>query len=234
MPAWLPTALVILLAAMALAWAASPPVTAKGRRLCMASVFILGTFAIAGAVWQSQHEADEAPALAGASASPISPQTKASGPSSSVLAMRVKALEDYVKELEAGRRARTINQATADDLASYLKQFGTHSVIVSCIPDDIEAYLYANRIVNILKAADWEAQGPEVTKIFGEVRAPGINVYVNGDAQGDTAKVLLDGFATFNIPYQSRVTPPGAIPDSEPVELFIGSQPSARSGAGAG
>ena len=73
----------------------------------------------------------------------------------------------------------------------------------------MEAYQYANQLVNILKAANWEAQGPQVTKIFGDVRAPGVNVYVNGDNSSDTAKILLDGFAKFNIPYQSRVTPSG-------------------------
>jgi hypothetical protein len=49
----------------------------------------------------------------------------------------------------------------------------------------------------------------------------------------DTVKILLDGFAKFNIPYQSRVTPSGAIPDSETVELFIGTQQSQRLNAGA-
>ena len=63
--------------------------------------------------------------------------------------------------------------------------------------------------------------------------SPGINIYVNGDNSSDTAKILLDGFAKFNIPYQSRVTPSGAIPDTETVELFIGSQQSQRLNANA-
>ena len=142
-------------------------------------------------------------------------------------------MEDHVKELEAGRQARSISQTAADDLASYLRQFGSRRVIVSCIPDDIEAYQYANQLVNILRAANWEVQGPQVTKIFGDVRAPGINLYVNGDNSSDTVKILLDGFPKFNIPYQSRVTPSGAIPDTETVELFIGTQQSQRLNAGA-
>jgi hypothetical protein len=56
---------------------------------------------------------------------------------------------------------------------------------------------------------------------------------VNGDNSSDTAKILLGGFAKFNIPYQSRVTPSGAIPDTETVELFIGAQQSERANAGA-
>jgi hypothetical protein len=43
----------------------------------------------------------------------------------------------------------------------------------------------------------------------------------------------LGGFAKFNIPYQSRVTPSGAIPDTETVELFIGTRQSQRVNAGA-
>jgi hypothetical protein len=97
----------------------------------------------------------------------------------------------------------------------------------------MEAYQYANQLVNILRAANWEVQGPQVTKIFGEVRAPGINFYVNGDSHSDTAKILLDGFAKFDIPYQSRITPSGAIPDTDTVELFIGIQQSQRVNAGA-
>jgi len=64
------------------------------------------------------------------------------------------------------------------------------------------------------------------------VRAPGINFYVNADDHSDTAKILLDSFAKFNVPYQSRVTPSHAIPDAETVELFIGILQSDRARAG--
>ena len=142
-------------------------------------------------------------------------------------------LEDHIQELEAENQVRSIPQQTADDLASYLKQFGSRQVIVSCIPDDTEAYLYANQLVNVLKAAGWDAQGPETTKIFGNIRSPGVNVYVNGENGLDTAKLLLDAFAKFNIPYQSRVTPSGAIPDVASIELFVGAKQSQRANAGA-
>jgi hypothetical protein len=56
---------------------------------------------------------------------------------------------------------------------------------------------------------------------------------VNGDNSSDTVKVLLAGFAKFNIPYQPRITPTGAIPDTETVELFIGTNQSQRANAGA-
>jgi hypothetical protein len=232
-PLWLPTLLVIVVIALALTAAGSPPVAPSGWRLWMASILVFGCLAIAATVWLGRREAEETSALAGTSAAPQAPPAAFDVPRTSELTRRIKTLEDHVKELEAGRRARSIPQTAADDLASYLKQFGSRRAIVSCIPDDIEAYRYANQLVNILRAANWEVQGPQVTKIFGDVRAPGINLYVNGDKSSDTVKILLDGFAKFNIPYQSRVTPSGAIPDTETVELFIGSQRSQRVNAGA-
>jgi hypothetical protein len=232
MPLWLPTVLVVVVTALALTAAGSPPAARSGRRLWMGSILFLGCLAIAATVWLGRRGAEEISGLAGTSAAPQVQPATLNGPSVSTLTSRIKALEDHVKELEAGRQARAIAQTAADNLASYLGQFGSRRVIVSCIPDDIEAYQYANQLVNILKAANWDAQGPQVTKIFGDVRSPGINLYVNGDNSSDTAKILLDGFAKFNIPYQSRVTPSGAIPDAETVELFIGTKQSERANAG--
>jgi hypothetical protein len=233
MPFWLPPLFVIVVTALALTAAGSPPAAPSGRRYWMASILVFGCLAITATVWLERWRVEETSALAGTSAVPQVPPAVRNGPSTADLTRRIKALEDHVKELEAGRRARSIPQTAADDLASYLKQFGSRRVIVSCTPDDVEAYQYANQLVNILRAANWEVQGPQATKIFGEVRAPGINFYVNGDNSSDTLKILLDGFARFNIPYQSRVTPSGAIPDTDTVELFIGTQQSQRLNVGA-
>ena len=233
MPPWLPPLSVIVVTALALTAMESPLATPNGRRLWMAGILVFGALAIAATVWLGRREGEEALALAGTSAAPQVPPAALNGPSVASLTFRIKVLEDRVKELEAGRLARSISQNSADDLASYLKQFGSRRVIVSCIPDDIEAYQYANQLVNILRAANWEAQGPQVTRIFGDIHSPGINIYVNGDNSSDTAKLLLGGFAKFNIPFQSRVTPSGAIPDTETVELFIGTRQSQRVNAGA-
>ena len=230
---WLPTLLAIIVTALALTTAGSPPAAPSGRRLWMAGILVFGCLAITATVWLGRREAEETSALAGTSAAPQVPPAAFEVPRTSELTRRIKTLEDHVKELEAGRGARSIPQTAADDFASYLRQFGSRRVIVSCIPDDAEAYHYANQLVNILRAANWEAQGPQATKIFGDVRGPGINIYVNGDNSSDTVKILLDGFAKFNIPYQSRVTPSGAIPDTDTVELFIGTQRSQRLNAGA-
>jgi hypothetical protein len=234
MSPWLPTVLVIILTAMALteAGASSPP-AARTRRLWMASIILIGSLAIAGTVWQVQRTVADSAALAGMTASPEASTIERYEPTTSDLTKQVKALEDRIREVEAGRQLRTITTDNADKLVAYLRQFSNRRVIVSCIPDDLEAYQYANQLVNILKAGNWDAQGAQVTKIFGDVRAPGINVYVNGEDHSDTVKILLDGFVKFNIPYQSRVTPSQAIPDADTVELFIGTRQSQRVSAGA-
>ena len=230
---WLAPLSVIVVTALALTVAEMPSATPSGRRLWMASVLAFGVLAIAATVWLGRREGEEALALAGTSAAPQGSPAAPNGPSVASLTFQIRVLKDRVKELEADRPVRSIAQKSADDLASYLKQFGSRRLIVSCIPEDIEAYQYANQLVNLLRAANWDVQGPQVTKIFGDVRAPGVNLYVNGDNSSDTTKILLDGFAKFNIPYQSRVTPSGAIPDIETVELFIGSQQSKRVNAAA-
>jgi hypothetical protein len=233
MALWLPALLVIIVTSLSLTALGPRPAAPSGRRSWMTAILIFGSLAIATSVWLGRRAADEALALAGTSAAPQGATAGANVPSVASLTFRIKVLEDRVKELEAGRQARSIPQKTADDLTSYLKPFGSRRVIVSCIPDDTEAYLFANQLVNILKAADWDARGPQTTKIFGDVRSPGLNVYVNGDNSSDTVKVLLAGFAKFNIPYQPRITPTVAIPDTETVELFIGTNQSQRANAGA-
>jgi len=222
---WLPTLLVIAVTAIALAAASDPPRRARSRWVWTAAIVMTGCLAVASTVWQGQRTGDDAIPLSGSTMSREALTHRERSSPTAALTKQVKALEERVKELEAGRQVRTIAPDAAQKLTAYLRGFGSHRVIVSCIPDDLEAYLYANQLVTILKAADWDAQGPQATRIFGDVRSPGINFYVNGDGRSDTVKILLDGFATFNIPYRSMVTPNEAIPDAETVELFIGSLP---------
>jgi hypothetical protein len=226
--AWLPIFLVVIVTAAALTVAGSPPATAAMRRLWLACILVCGSVAIAGSVWQERRAAGDIADLRGAATS-APPSMADSGPVAAALAEKVKALEAELKEREG---LRTISADAAAGLTAYLRQFGGHRVVVSCLPDDAEAYSYANQLVNILRAADWDAQGPELTRIFGDVRAFAINVYVGSANHSDTAKLLLDGFAKFNIPYQSRVAPTEAIPDSETVELFVGASPLDRAVSG--
>jgi hypothetical protein len=192
----------------------------------MASIFLFGSLAIVGTVRQA-HEIVDGPRGRSGTAAALPPvTTPPAGPTATDLIKRVKALEDRVRELESGRHARSVPLDAADRLAGYLQQFGSRRVIVSCIPDDMEAYQYANQIINILKEANWDAQGPELTRVFGDFRTPKVNIFVNAADHSDTAKLLFDGFAKFNVPYQSGVTPSQVIPDAETVELFIGRKQS--------
>ncbi|HEX3864049.1 MAG TPA: hypothetical protein VHY35_20390 [Stellaceae bacterium] len=139
---------------------------------------------------------------------------------------KIKDLETQIQALQEKSRGRTISDDTAGKMAEYLRPLGNHRVVVSCPPDDTEAFKYANQIANILRAAGWDALGPETTTIFGETSAMGITLYVRaGIAAPDTVKLLLDAFARFNIPFQSGVAPSAAIPDPATVEMFVGQKP---------
>ena len=116
---------------------------------------------------------------------------------------------------------------TAAKMAEYLRQAGSYRVVMSCVPDDVEAFSYANQIANVLRAAGWDALGPETTTIFGEtprwvVRALRARRRVTPP---DAVRVLFDAFGRFNIPYQSGITPSNAIPDPATVEVFVGHKP---------
>ncbi len=174
MSPWLPTVLVIILTAVALTEAGSSRITTRSRRLWMASITLMGSLAIASMVWQVQRTVVASAALAGTTTLQEASNRERNGPTVSDLIKQVKALEDHIRELEAAKQVRTITTDNADKLVVYLRQFGNRRVIVSCIPDDLEAYQYANQLVNILKAGNWDAQGPQVTRIFGDVRAPGL------------------------------------------------------------
>lgn len=232
MSAWLPTLSVIFLTAVALTWASSPPATAMGRQAWMAGLFAIGLFAIVSTVRQERIAIDETVAVAGTTTASQASHREPGEANVSKLTKEVEILQNRIRLLEESKEMRVIPPDTTENLTAYLKQFSSRRIVVSCIPDNFEAYQYADQLVNVLKAADWDAHGPEVTKIFGDVQASGINIYVNPEDHSDTAKILLDGFAKFNIPYQARVTPAQAIPDIETVELFVGQQRSSRVSAG--
>jgi outer membrane murein-binding lipoprotein Lpp len=139
---------------------------------------------------------------------------------------KIQQLEAQAEALREKTKTRTIAPDIAAKLADYLRQAGPHRVVVSCLPEDIEAFTYANQIANVLRAAGWEALGPEKTTIFGEAPAIGVKLYVRGGVTAPEAgKLLIDALTRFNIPFQSGITPSAAIPDPATVELFIGPKP---------
>jgi len=240
---WLPTAASAALAVLGVVALAVQPRT-PGRRYWLAAIFVGGALAIGASAWQQSSSRaalgqetarlrdvaarlDELGRLLPASPGATPDQTFDTVAAAIVsLNAKIKDLESQIRALEEKSRSRWIDPDTAAKMAEYLRQSGSHRVVVSCVPDDVEAYTYANRIANLLRAAGWEALGPETTTIFGEASAMGITLYVRGGVTPPAAATLvLDAFTRFNIPYQSGVASNDAIPDPETVELFVGRKP---------
>jgi hypothetical protein len=240
---WLPTASVAALAVLGfLAFAGQP--WRPARKYWLAATLLIGVLAVGGNAWQ-QHASRRALGAETARLDevwsgldtvgrllPAGPGTTPGETFDAVAAAlvalnaRVKELESQLHALEEKTQTRTIDPDTAAKIAEYLRQFGGHRVVVSCVPDDIEAYTYANQIANVLRESGWEALGPETTTIFGEPAAMGVSLYVRGGgAPPEAAKLVLDAFTRFNIPYRSGITPSDAIPDPATVELFVGHKP---------
>jgi hypothetical protein len=209
---FLPALLAALLCGLGIVATAMPRAAASGRRVLAAGIAALGVLTLAAALWQ-----------AAASRSEIAHLVR--NDPARALAVEVKSLETQLASLKESTRARALGPDTAKQLADYLRPLGSHKVVVSCAPGDIEAYHYATQIADALKAGGWDARGPETTSIFGEIDGMAINVYANGAQGADTAKLLLDGLRKFGIPYQSRVPPSEAMPATDAVELFIGRKP---------
>jgi hypothetical protein len=237
---WLPTAAVAAVTVLAVIVAlAQPPRLAKAVWLFL--TLLLGGAAIAATAWHQLQSRAEAPAqiaqLRGVGAHldevgrqlPPGPAPGAAenydsfAGSIDTLNARLDELAGRIQALREKTKNREVDQETAAKLAEYLHQFGSNRVVVSCLPNDVEAYGYANQIANVLRAAGWDALGPEETTIFGNAQGMGITVYVHAGGQPPpAAKILLDAFARFNIPYKSGISSSEAIPDPATVELFVG------------
>ena len=233
---WLPTGAVVLVWLCGLAVAlAQPPYPRK--RVSVLALAAIGIAAVGVSGWeqgnrfQTGTRLDEVwtrlgdikglPALpAGAS-----PEQTVDAVASAIegLMTRISALQNQLASNQAKSQARSITSENAAKLVDVLRQAGSHRVVVSCVPEDVEAFGYANKIATLLRQAGWDALGPETTTIFGEGSGMGISLYVrSGTAPPEAAKLLVDGFMKANIAYQSGIMPSDAIPDTATVELFVG------------
>jgi hypothetical protein len=238
---WVPTAAVAAIASLALIVAlAQPP--RMGRAIWIGVTLVLGGIAVAATVWQQDRNQTELRGqgerlrplashvdelgrdLPAAAAAPSGPEDFASlAAAIDTVNGKLDALGSRIQAFREKAKNREIDPDTAAKMADYLRQFGSARVVVSCLPNDVEAYAYANQIANVLRAAGWSAHGPEETTIFGNAQGMGITLYVHAGGQAPAAaKVLLDAFARFNIPFKSGISPSEAIPDPATVELFVG------------
>jgi len=240
---WLPTAAVAAFAVLALVALVRQP-WRPSRKYWIAALLLGGVLAIGASVWQHHNSRvalgqetarlrdvaarlDELGRLleTGPGTTPDQAFDTAAA-AIGALNAKIKELESQVLVLQEKSRNREIAADTAAKMADYLRPLGGHRVVASCVPDDLEAYHYANQIANVLRAAGWEALGPETTTIFGEGSAMGVALYVRtGVAAPDAARLLIDAFTRFNIPYQSGIASNDAIPDPATVELFVGRKP---------
>lgn len=240
-PWWLPIAAVALMAVVGLLAARARP-RKPARRGWVAGVLLLGVAAVASTAWQqaatratlrqqiARLEDFESrlgelgrllPQGPSPSASPVETFDSV-GAAIRSLNARIADLEEQVRAAQEKYGTRSIDPETAAKLAEHLRRFGRHRAVVSTVPDDVEAFTYANQIANILREAGWEALGPETTLMFGTPPSTGITLFARYSvAPPEALRVLTDAFTRFNIPYRSGVTPSEAIPDPATVELFV-------------
>lgn len=236
---WLPTAAVLAMSALALFAALAQPPRAA-RRAWVAAILICGAAAGALSAWQQatgravlQQETERLRELWSrldelGRLLPAGPGTTPGETFDTVAAAiralntRIADLDEQIRALQRKSRSRTIEPQVAAEVARYLRQFAPQRVVVSCVPDDVEAFGYANQIALMLREGGWEALGPERTTIFGDAPAMPVRFYARGAAAApDAARILIEAFARFNIPYQSGVAPSDAIPDPATLELFV-------------
>ena len=232
---WLPTIAVAVMTVLAfLAVLAQAPRMAKLYWLI--AVLACGALAIAVAAWQQSRELAQLRDLSahlGALARllpggpPATPEQTVDSLATSMYSLnsRISELQGQIEALREKTKTRAIDSDTVTKLADYLRPFGSHRVVVSCVPDDVEAFTYANQIANVLRTAGWDAHGPETTAIFGDAPAMGIRLYVRSGVAPETAKILLDAFTRFDVPFKSGTTSNDMIPDNTTVELFVSPKP---------
>jgi hypothetical protein len=223
---WVAAIPVAVLVAVAIAAvAALPGASLLGRRLRLAGTVVIASLALTGTLWQALSSG------AGNATATTRGERQASSPLPD-LQSEIKSLKIRISQLEHDTTMRMIGADTAKKLAAYLNGFGSHSVVVFCTPNDVEAYDYATQLADVLRSAGWDARGPEVTTTFGDVEAMGVNVYDDEASTDDTVKILLAGLAKFSIPFQVRVTPPQAA-EGAAVALLVGAQPVRQTAAAA-
>ena len=233
---WLPTFAVVAMTGLGLAAAIVFPRSARDRRTWAGVILVCGIIAIAASAWQQARGwagfaelralRAELDAIGRLLPQPTPRASAASvGAAIASLGARIHELETEVAALREKSESRALGAGTVAGMADYLRPFGSHRVVVSCVPDDVEAYGYANQLASVLRSAGWDAPGPQTTTIFGKTPAMGLSLYVPAGQPPDTARILIDAFAKFNIPYKSAIAPSEAVPVAGTVELFVPPKP---------
>jgi hypothetical protein len=231
---WLPTFFVALVLVPALAAAVSLRASARRKVAWLVVIVLTGGLATAATVWQQRDLRQQAKSFGrlaratGLFESPLPKPKQIVGRVTAeidALSREAKTLRAKLANIERREKGRVIGAQTAAQLIADLKQAGSHDVVVSCVRGDDEAYAYADQILNILKQAGWQASGPEPTVIFGDAADMAIGISAPEGTAVVGAKILMDAFTKFAIPYRTLVPPDAAVPSGSAVELFVGRKP---------
>jgi hypothetical protein len=212
-----------------------------------AIVIVLGTLAAGVAIWEQQQTNEAAAAIvdeelaalrglwtqwqAIAATLPPPPDAKPAATFETVaeavasLSAEVASIQAQIEALRAKAKARSVDADTAAALADYLRPFGAHRVVVSCAPDDVEAYTYANQLAGTLRAAGWDAPGPELSRVPGGAPSMALSLFTRDPRSPEAARLLVDAFTRFNIPFRAGIAPNEAIPDPATAEIYVAPKP---------
>ena len=244
---WSPLGPLTAVLALALVEAVVLPARLWAKGAWVLAAAAIGMLAYAAATWEQQQSsgADEAvteqqlAALHGlwtqwdavAQSLPAAPAAKPGASFETVedalasLSAEVAAIKVQIELLRTKSQSRAIDGDAAAKLADYLRQFGPHRVVVSCAADDVEAYTYANQLANILRNAGWEAPGPEIIANQAGAASMAVSLYTRDPRSPEAARILVDAFGRFNIPYHAGIAPNEAIPDPATAELHVAKKP---------
>jgi hypothetical protein len=236
---WVPVAAVLAMTALGLIAARGRP-PGSARRFWVLGLAIAGIAAVALTAWQAMAVRTalgrEAARLAEIGnrldqLGKLLPESPGGNPTATFdtvsdairsLNARIEDLQEQIRAARETYRNRRIEPETASQLAASLRGLGPYRVVVSTVPGDVEAFTYANQIVNVLREAGWDALGPETTTMFGTPSYPGVTLFApSGGAAATAVPALIEAFTRFNIPYRSGIPPREAIPDPTTVSLFV-------------
>lgn len=240
---WSPFGPLAAVLALALIEAVVLPARLWAKGVWVAAVIVVGTLGMAATKWQQQQSFDSAEDVTDKELSALHglwtqwdaigqtlPPSAAAKPAASFesfedaiasLSAETATVRDQIEALRAKATGRSVDPETAAALADYLRGFGPHRVVVSCVPDDVEAYTYANQLANILRAAGWEAPGPELSGTADGAASMAVSLYTRDPRSPETAKILVDALSRFNIAFQPEIAPNEAIPDTATAELHV-------------
>jgi hypothetical protein len=132
------------------------------------------------------------------------------------------AAKDLASQVAKRLASRVIDDGGAQKIISELKSVGSQSITVTTVLGDPEAFQYATRIIQILKAGGWQVSGPDQSVFSGPVL--GLIIQIADKEHAPKAAGALQ-----KIFHDNGIDAPGQINsnlhDPSGVVLIVGSKP---------